>query len=78
MESILPEILALIFSYACTDDGYIGCSLSLVSRYINDVSKPYKLQSVTVRGIWQVLGFACSLRKGRGEGERCNAFVPFL
>jgi hypothetical protein len=69
MESIPPEILALIFSYACTDDGYTGRSLSLVSRYISDVSKPYKLQSVAVRGMWQVLEFACSLREGSGAGD---------
>jgi hypothetical protein len=69
MESIPPEILSLIFSYACTDDGYTGRSLSLVSRYISDVSKPYKLQSVAVRGMWQVLEFACSLKEGSGVGD---------
>ncbi|KIM83561.1 hypothetical protein PILCRDRAFT_6983 [Piloderma croceum F 1598] len=82
MEPIPSEILALIFSYACTDDGYTGRSLSLVSRYISDVSKPYKLQSVAVRGVWQVLKFACSLGEGRraedGKGKGSGSRHLFL
>jgi hypothetical protein len=47
-----------VFTHACTDDGYTGRSLSLVSRYIHEASKPMKLQSISVVGISQIHGFA--------------------
>jgi hypothetical protein len=56
-----PEICAHIFSFACTDSGYTGRSLSLVSRYFHEVSKPAKLQSIALYGHAQILAFAALL-----------------
>ncbi|TBU63281.1 hypothetical protein BD310DRAFT_809396, partial [Dichomitus squalens] len=40
------ELLENIFSYACTDGGHTGRSLSLVSRYFLDVVRPIRYGSV--------------------------------
>ena len=52
-----------IFSYACTDDGSTGRSLSLVSKYIHHTFAPYKLQSVSVSGADQAIRFALILQR---------------
>ncbi|KAI0072938.1 hypothetical protein K474DRAFT_1678277 [Panus rudis PR-1116 ss-1] len=51
------EIWARIFSFACTDGGYTGRSLSLVSRYFRDASLRVKLQSISLHGIDNASGF---------------------
>jgi len=43
------EIWGRIFSLACVDDGFTGRSLSRVSRYIMEASKPYKYQCLAVK-----------------------------
>jgi hypothetical protein len=45
-----PEIWCKIFVLACIDGGQTGCALSLVSRYIRELSKGIRLQSVSVYG----------------------------
>ncbi|KAJ3476882.1 hypothetical protein NLI96_g10853 [Meripilus lineatus] len=44
------EIWAMIFEQACTDDGTTGRSLSLVSRYVSQVSRPMKYNSIVLQG----------------------------
>ncbi|KAJ7251414.1 hypothetical protein C8J57DRAFT_1078181 [Mycena rebaudengoi] len=61
MNQAPPEIYAHIFSYACTDSGYTGRSLSLVSKYFHEVSKPAILQSIALYGRAQILAFAALL-----------------
>ncbi|KAJ7252496.1 hypothetical protein C8J57DRAFT_1187556 [Mycena rebaudengoi] len=61
MNQAPPEICAHIFSFACTDSGYTGRSLSLVSKYFHEVSKPAKLQSIALYGRAQILAFAALL-----------------
>lgn len=61
MESCPAEICAAIFSLACTDGGYTGRSLALCSRYINATSKSVRLQSICIRGLRQMKGFAALL-----------------
>ncbi|KAJ7252505.1 hypothetical protein C8J57DRAFT_1519837 [Mycena rebaudengoi] len=61
MNQAPPEICAHIFSFACTDSGYTGRSLSLVSKYFHEVSKPAKLQSIALHGRGQILAFAALL-----------------
>ncbi|KDQ59170.1 hypothetical protein JAAARDRAFT_114773, partial [Jaapia argillacea MUCL 33604] len=56
-----PEIWSIICRLACLDGGFTGRSLSLVSRYIHHVSKPFKFQSVAVVGFKQMDGFASIL-----------------
>jgi hypothetical protein len=48
VENCPAEIWSRIFSEACMDDGSTGRSLSLVSKYIRDTSKPYKYQCLFV------------------------------
>ncbi|KAF7979708.1 hypothetical protein HWV62_41050 [Athelia sp. TMB] len=57
MEIAPPEIWAKISSYACTDAGSTGRSLSLVSQFIRDASAPFKLQSMSIRGQKQAIAF---------------------
>ncbi|KAL6307809.1 hypothetical protein BKA93DRAFT_59067 [Sparassis latifolia] len=62
MNTCPPEIHAMIFSLACTDDGTMGRSLSLVSRFIRDRSAPFKWQSLSISGPKQARGFVNSLK----------------
>ena len=57
------ELCQRIFKYACTDDGTTGRSLSLVSKYIRDTSKPYKLQSISIAGADQATHFVQLLQR---------------
>jgi len=52
------EVWNHIFTFACTDNGFTGRSLSLVSRYIHDTSKSVKLQSLSVTKPQQIHGLA--------------------
>lgn len=52
------EICSEIVSFTCSDSGYAGRSLSLVSRYINWISRPFKFQSLAVIGYEQLVAFA--------------------
>ncbi|KAF7979722.1 hypothetical protein HWV62_41078 [Athelia sp. TMB] len=63
MDRCPTELLHLIFSYACTDGGFTGRSLSAVSRHIHECSKPFNLQSVALHGTRQTLAFATALKK---------------
>ena len=60
MESnIFPvEIWHIIFSFACTDDGSTGRSLSLVSTYFCDISALFKYRSVAITHWSQIISFS--------------------
>ena len=58
MDRCPAEICSEIYAFACVDDGRTGRALSLVSKYIRESSKPYKLQSISVIGYNQLLAFA--------------------
>jgi len=58
LELCPAEICSEIFSFTCLDSGYTGRSLSLVSRYINWTSRPFKFQSLAVIGYEQLVAFA--------------------
>lgn len=68
MDSCPPEIHARIFSYACTDDGVTGCSLSRVSKYVRQVSSPYIWQSIALTAYTRVVRFSNLL--GRTSAQR--------
>ncbi|KAJ6629519.1 hypothetical protein B0H10DRAFT_1987531 [Mycena sp. CBHHK59/15] len=55
METLPFEIWGDIFSFACTDDGSTGRSLSAVSRAVHSISKPLKYQSICVVGPTRLL-----------------------
>ncbi|KAI1795088.1 hypothetical protein LXA43DRAFT_993427 [Ganoderma leucocontextum] len=48
MESLAVELLEGIFTLACTDGGYTGCSLSLVSKNIREASRGARFHSVSL------------------------------
>ena len=53
-----PEILHEIFALACTDTGLTGQSLSLVSKQFNEISRPFKYQSIAIARWRQLIAFA--------------------
>lgn len=57
MDRCPVEILIKIFAFACTDGGFTGCSLSLVSTFIREVSGLVKHQSVALKGLDQTARF---------------------
>ena len=63
MEKVPAEICAEIFAFACVDDGSTGRSLSRVSSFVRELSKPYKYQSISVIGHVQLFSFADILEK---------------
>lgn len=52
------EVWGKIFELCCNDGGQTGRSLTLVSRYIYAVSKPYQYYSVTLAGKCSIAKFA--------------------
>jgi hypothetical protein len=73
------EIWQKIASLACTDDGTTGCSLSLVSKYINAASSPYRYQTVVLRGRKQIRAFLNAIKSSAGaHGSRPPPAVAHL
>ncbi|KAH9900881.1 hypothetical protein C8Q73DRAFT_222444 [Cubamyces lactineus] len=48
MDKLAVELLTLISFYACTDGGWTGCALSLVSRRVREASRPARFFSVSL------------------------------
>ncbi|KZP20263.1 hypothetical protein FIBSPDRAFT_861781 [Athelia psychrophila] len=57
MEWIPIEVWRPIFMMACVDDGSTGCSLSRVSKYIHEVSSPFRYYSIGIKGLASALLF---------------------
>lgn len=80
MENCPTEICHQIFRAACVDGGKTGMALSLVSRYINLVSREIKYHSVTVIGLDQIMMFAKVLKdlppKFRGVRHLFLSSIP--
>ncbi|KAI0766436.1 hypothetical protein BD413DRAFT_153688 [Trametes elegans] len=70
METCPSEIWMLIFSFACTDDGSTGRSLSLVSRAFQHLSYPYQWQSLAIYGHAQAAAFTKQLFSRPPSGNR--------
>ena len=75
MDRYPTEIWQRIFFLACTDGGRTGRSLSLVSKYIRDVSKPYKLQSMAINNVDQAKSFIRLLYGIPTELRRVSQFA---
>lgn len=58
MQRCPVEIWEQILSNACTDGGYTGCSLSVVSRTMRDVSRPFRYHSVALLDYTRCVWFA--------------------
>ncbi|TFK93613.1 hypothetical protein K466DRAFT_658410 [Polyporus arcularius HHB13444] len=50
MEGLAPELLDNIFTSACTDGGFTGCSLSSVSKHFRATSRAARFHSVSLTG----------------------------
>ncbi|KAF7986002.1 hypothetical protein HWV62_41326 [Athelia sp. TMB] len=61
MDRIPNEILHQIFPLAVTDGGSTGRSLALVSRHFHEMSKEYRLQSISLCSHTQATSFALML-----------------
>ncbi|KAF7974266.1 hypothetical protein HWV62_13054 [Athelia sp. TMB] len=55
MDRAPSEIWAKIFSFACTDSGFTGRSLSLTSTFFRLACEPYRLQSIAAFGPHKIL-----------------------
>lgn len=75
MDRCPPEIHARIFSYACMDDGTTGCSLSLVSKYIREVSLPYQWQCISLAKSQCIIQLATQIRKSEGKRPVFHLFL---
>lgn len=51
MDTLPLELHAQIFEFACDDDGTAAASLARVSRYVHDVARPFRYQSLAVAGL---------------------------
>ncbi|TBU28774.1 hypothetical protein BD311DRAFT_722011 [Dichomitus squalens] len=49
MEDLPVELLQPICLYSCTDGGFTGSSLSLVSRHFQDISRTVRFHSIGLR-----------------------------
>ena len=62
LDSCPSELCQCIFQFACTDNGTTGGMLSLISKCIHSLSKPYKLQSISISGADQATRFVLALQ----------------
>lgn len=76
MEKCPPEIHARIFTFACTDDGVTGQSLSLVSKYVRQVSQPYQWQIIALTSYTRVQQFARLLDRGHHQHQPTQPARP--
>ncbi|KAF8649355.1 hypothetical protein AX16_005864 [Volvariella volvacea WC 439] len=70
LNTLPPEIWEQIFSLACTDGGFTGRSLSLVSKQCYELSQSTKYNSVIIQRARQLILFASMLRAQRARNER--------
>ncbi|KAI0737295.1 hypothetical protein C8Q80DRAFT_1213470 [Daedaleopsis nitida] len=70
MDTLPTELLYLIFSFACTDGGYTGASLSAVCKRIRTTSLPYALHTVSLHDWSQIVAFS-TLLDARAPDARC-------
>ncbi|KAF8803235.1 hypothetical protein BYT27DRAFT_7195823 [Phlegmacium glaucopus] len=58
MDSLPAEIWEHIFYFACSDNGFTGRALSLVSHQMHDIVKPHMLRSIAIVGGAQIVKFS--------------------
>ena len=79
MDSVAPEILHEIFKLACTDGGFTGCSLSLVSKHVRSTSRSARFHSVAVSGTARQLhNFLSSFSRERTIAEADRRYTPVV
>lgn len=58
MNTLPLELQLHIIEFACDDDGSTALSLALVSRRVNEISEPFRYQSIAVAGTTALTRFA--------------------
>jgi hypothetical protein len=74
LQQVPAEIWQQIFSLACLDGGFTGCSLSIASRLFHEVSASTRLQSVAVTGVARLESLLRLLQR-LPEGQRRVRFL---
>jgi hypothetical protein len=75
LDSCPVELCDRIFEFACTDAGYTGRSLSLVSKYVNQTSKRYMLQCRALHGVDKIVAFVGVLERTSKELRRSAIYL---
>ena len=70
-----PEIVSIIATFACTDGGYTGCSLSRVSRYIRNATQRVRYLSIALTSEKSLVSFAQLLDSSRGRHTIRHLFL---
>lgn len=55
------ELWTRIVTFACTDGGYTGCSLSLVSHTMHNIAEPIRYRAISILGNQKLFAFAARL-----------------
>ncbi|KAI0088525.1 hypothetical protein BDY19DRAFT_948038 [Irpex rosettiformis] len=63
LDNFPTELLLKIFSCICTDTGYAGCVLSLVSRRFHDVSSQIRFEKISLGDIGRMRTFLGMLKR---------------
>ena len=69
-QSLPTELLQEVFLLACTDGGYTGCSLSLVSRRFRSAVWPIRYHSIALYGQKRIVNFTTQYK------TTCHAASP--
>ncbi|KAH9941838.1 uncharacterized protein BXZ73DRAFT_3553, partial [Epithele typhae] len=64
------ELLRNIFTLACTDGGFTGCSLSLVCKHFREVARPCRFFSVKLNIVTNLLRPEIFVRSFQAEISR--------
>lgn len=75
MDRCPVELWSAIFSFACTDGGYTGRSLALAARWTNNLSLPFRLQSISATHTKQIVSLADVLDKAHPSYRRVRSLV---
>lgn len=75
MDRCPVELWAAIFSFACTDGGPTGRSLALAARWTNNLSTPYRLQSIAAQHTHQIISLADVLDRVHPVHRRVRSLV---
>ncbi|TFK92854.1 hypothetical protein K466DRAFT_187605 [Polyporus arcularius HHB13444] len=80
MEHLAVELLEHIFTMACTDGGFTGCSLSLVSKHVRAASQTARFHSIALASGSppQVAQFTACLTTARAESTGTTPRVRHL
>ncbi|RPD81309.1 hypothetical protein L226DRAFT_529714 [Lentinus tigrinus ALCF2SS1-7] len=83
MKALAPELLHEIWTLACIDGGFTGCSLSLVSKDIRNASRSARFNSVAISGTSKQLTaflncFSKELAIAKAEGGGYRPVVKHL